>query len=74
MCRAGKYKARGLKSTDRAALWRRQSRARSIIENIKIKDRWSCSWLNVENIIRYDRNVMTYKIIDKSCPENLFDK
>ena len=30
-------------------------------ENAKIKDPWSSLWLNVENIIRYDRNVMTYK-------------
>ena len=57
-----------------AALQRLQSRARSITEYAKIKDRWSSSWPNVENIIHYDRNVMTYKIINKSCPENLFDK
>ena len=57
-----------------AALQRLQSRARSIIDNTKFKDRWSCSWLNLENIIRYGRNVMTYKIINKSCPENHFDK
>ena len=57
-----------------AALQRLQSRAWSIIENAKLKDLWSSSWLNVENIIRYDRNVMTYKIINRLCSENLFDK
>ena len=60
--------------TKLAALQRLQSRAWSIIENAKIKDLWSSSWQNVENIIRYDRNVMTYKIVNRLCPENLFDK
>ena len=60
--------------TKLAALQRLQSRAWSIIENAKIKDLWSSSWLNVENIIRYDRNVMAYKIVNRLCPENLFDK
>ena len=26
------------------------------------------------NFICYDRNVMTYKVINKLCPENLLDK
>ena len=60
--------------TKLAALQRLQSRAWSIIENVKIKDLWSSSWLNVENIIRYDRNVMTYKIVNRLCPEKLCDK
>ena len=60
--------------TKLAALQRLQSRAWSIIENAKIKDLWSSSWLNVENIFRYDRNLMTYKIVNRLCPENLFDK
>ena len=63
-----------LYKTKLAALQRLQSRAWSIIENAKIKDLWSSSWLNVENIIRYGRNVMTYKIVNRLCPENLFDK
>ena len=60
--------------TKLTALQRLQSRAWSLIENAKIKDHWSSSWLNVENIICYDRNVMTYKIVNRLCPENLFDK
>ena len=60
--------------TKLTALQRLQSRAWTIIENAKIKDIWSTSWLNVENIIRHDRNVMTYKIVNRLCPENLFDK
>ena len=53
--------------TKLTALQGLQSRAWSIIENAKIKDHWSSSWLNVENIIRYDRNVMTYKIVNRLC-------
>ena len=60
--------------TQLTALQRLQARACSIIKSAKIKDRWFSSWLNVENIIRYNRNVMTYKIIDRLCPENLEDK
>ena len=56
------------------ALQRLQNRACCIIENAKIKDNWSRSWLNVENIIRYDRDIMTYKIMNKLCPEKFFNK
>ena len=56
------------------ALQRLQNRTCCIIENAKIKDNWSRSWLNVENIIRYDRNILTHKIMNKLCPENFFNK
>ena len=56
------------------ALQRLQNRASYIIENAKITDSWSRSWLNVENIIRYDRKIMTYKIMNKLCPEKFFNK
>ena len=56
------------------ALQRLQNRTCCIIENAKIKDSWSRSWLNVENIIRYDRNIMTHKIMNKLCPEKFFNK
>ena len=46
-------------------LQRLQNLACCIIENAKIKDNWSGSRLNVENIIRYDRDIMTYKIVNK---------
>ena len=32
-------------------LQRLQDRARSIVENARYKDNWSCDWLSVENII-----------------------
>ena len=56
------------------ALQRLQNQACCIIENAKIKDNWSRSWLHVDNIIRYDRNIMTYKIMNKLCPEKFFNK
>ena len=60
--------------TKLAALQRLQAQACSITKSTKIKDHWSCSRLNVENIIHYDRSVMNYKVINRLCPENLFDK
>ena len=55
-------------------LQRLQDRARLIMENARYKDSWSCDWLSVENIIRFDRSVMTYKIRNKVSPESLWDK
>ena len=37
-------------------------------------DNWSCDWLSIENIIRFDRPVMAYKILNKLSPENLWGK
>jgi len=56
------------------ALQRIQNWACCIIENAKIDDNWSRSWLNVENTIRNDRDIMTYKIMNKLCPEKFFNK
>ena len=44
------------------------------VENARYKDNWSCDWLSVENIIRFERSVMTYKIRNKLSPESLWDK
>ena len=54
------------------ALQRLHNRVCCIIENAKIKD--NCFWLNVEDIIRYDRDSMTYKIMNKLYPEKSFNK
>ena len=48
--------------------------AHSIIENARIKDKWSSDWLTVENIFRFDRSVMMYKILNRLSPESLWDK
>ena len=52
-------------------LQRLQNRAQSIIERAKIKDQWSRDWLTVEQLINFDRSVMTYKMMNKICPESL---
>ena len=57
-----------------AALQRLQTRALKIIKNAKIKDTWSCPGVDVENIICFDRNVMTYNIIHKLCPNSFLGK
>ena len=35
---------------------------------------WSYNWLNVEQLIKFDRSVMAYKIMNMMCPESLWDK
>ena len=45
-----------------------------IIETARVKDNWSCDWLNVSNLISFDRLVKTYKVINKLSPESLWDK
>ena len=53
---------------------RLQDRARSIIDKAGLQDSWSHNWLIVEQLIRFDRSVMTYKIVNRQCPESLWDK
>ena len=63
-----------LSNTKLEGLQRLQNRAQSIIDRAKIKDQWSRDWLNVEQLINFDRSVMTYKMMNKICPENLWDR
>ena len=63
-----------LSKTKLAALQHLQDLAYSIISNARIKDSWSTSWLNVENLFCYDRNVLTHKIMNRLYPESLWDK
>ena len=63
-----------LPKTTLDALQRLQGKARAIIENARLKDNWSCDWLSIENIIRFDRSVMAYKTVNKLSPENLWGK
>ena len=56
-----------LSKTKLASLKRLQDRAYLIISNARIKD----SWLNVDSLFRYYRNVMTYLIMNRLCPESL---
>ena len=48
-----------------------QGRARSIFDKARLKDNWSYNWLTVDQLTKFDRSVMTYKIISRQCPENL---
>ena len=63
-----------LSQTKLDTLQRLHNRAQSIIENARVKDELSSNWLTVENLIRFDRSVMTHKILNKLSPENLWDK
>ena len=37
-------------------------------------DSWSHNWLTVEKLIQFDQSVLTYKIVNRQCPESLWDK
>ena len=63
-----------LSNTKVEALQRLQNRAHSIIEKAKVKDQWSSNWLTVEQLINFDRVVMTYKMMNKTCPECLWHR
>ena len=60
-----------LSNTKLDHLQRLQNRARTLIEGSRLKDGWRCNWLSVSNLIKFDRAVMIYKIINGLCPDNL---
>ena len=60
-----------LSNTKLEDLQRLQNRAQSIIESTKIKDQWSRDCLSLEQLINLDRSVMTYKMMNKICPESV---
>ena len=47
------------------------TQAFTIIKNAKIT--WSCPWMNIEDIIYFNRNVMTYKIMHKLSPNTFIE-
>ena len=53
---------------------RRQQQQPSIINTARIKDDWSKNFLQVKQLSTFDRSVMTYKIMNWLCPENLWNK
>ena len=64
-----RYFCGSLSKTNLAALQRLQDQACSIVTNAGMKDSWSSTpCLNVENLSGNDRNVMTYKIINRLFP------
>ena len=46
----------------------------SIIDTARIKDDWSKNLSAVKQLIMFDRSIMTYNIMNRSCPENLWNK
>ena len=50
-----------LSNTKLEALQRLQNRARRLIECARHKDGWVCDWLDVRNLVKYDRLITTYK-------------
>ena len=65
---------RSLPETKLMTLQQLQNMAKMIIKNAKHKDEWSDSLLSVKNLFRFDRSVMTYKILKKISPNNLWEK
>ena len=55
-------------------LQRLQDRARSLIESYNIKDGWTCNWLSVSILIKYDKAVMACKVMNNLCPNSLQGK
>ena len=45
-----------------------------MIETSRIKDEWPNSFLRTEQLVMFDRAVMAYKIMNRLCPENLWNK
>ena len=63
-----------LSNSKKESLQRLQDRAISIIETFWIKDDWSHNFLCIERLVMFDRAVMVYKIMNRLCPENLWNK
>ena len=62
-----------ISSSELQTLQSLQNRALSIINRAKFQDLWPKKWLSVMNLIPFDRCVMVYKIVNKQCPESLWN-
>ena len=65
---------RSIRSSKIKILQNLQDRAETVIERARIKDNWSHNWLDVEQLIKFDRLAMTYKFMNRMCPKSLMDK
>ena len=63
-----------LSNTKLYHLQRLQNGERTLIESSRLKDGWTCNWLSVSNLIKFDRAIMIYKILNGTCPESLDGK
>ena len=48
-----------------------QNRALDLIESSKVKDAWNKDLMNINQLMTFDRAVMTYKIVNQLCPAGL---
>ena len=60
-----------LSATKLEHLQRLQDRATTLIESAKFDDALICKMLSVSNLSKYDRAIMTYKMMNGLCPDNL---
>ena len=63
-----------LSNTKLSTLQRYRDRAFDLIESSKIKDAYNKKILNVNQLITFDRAVMTFKSVNQLCPEGLQNK
>ena len=63
-----------LSATKLEHLQRLQDRAQTLIESAKFEDALICKMLSVSNLSKYDRAIMTYKMMNGLCPDNLKGK
>ena len=57
-----------LSNTKLDHLQRLQNRAWTLLESSRLKDGWTCNWFSVSNLIKFDRAIMIYKILNGLCP------
>ena len=51
-----------------------QNRALDLIESSKVKDAWNKDLMNINQLMTFDRAVMTYNIVNQLCPAGLQNK
>ena len=56
------------------SLQRFQDKSIPIMDAARIMDDWSKKFLHVKQLSTFDRSVITYKFVNKLCPENLWNK
>ena len=56
------------------ALQRLQNRACDIIDSSTLKDSWERRSINVDQLMFFDRSIMTFKMVNNNCPEILHNK
>ena len=63
-----------LSDSRKESLQRLQEKVISINGTSRIQDESSNNFLGAEQLIIFDRAVMAYKIVNRLCPENLWNK